>query len=567
MSILFRSSVTRCLVLLLLPSLLWAAKPPQAAIASAHPLATEAGFEILDQGGNAFDAAVAVAAVLAVVEPYSAGMGGGGFWLLHQAGSGSNVMVDAREMAPGAATRDMYLDAAGNVMREWSTIGPAAAAIPGQPAAFVHLAERYGRLPLEKTLAPAIRYAEEGFKVDDHYRRMATQARERLGRFPEARRVYLHQGDIPAVGHLLVQKDLAQVLRLLAEKGRDGFYDGEVAKKLVEAVQTDGGIWTLEDLKRYQVKERDPIIGNFRGAKIITAAPPSSGGIVMLQALTIIDEYKEGDFEPALMPHVTIEAWRRAYFDRARYLGDPDFVSMPIEGLLSYEYGIQMADSISDKQATPSQLLGKINAVQQGDNTTHLSVLDQDGNRVAATLSINTLFGSGYMPKGTGVLLNNEMDDFSAKPGVANVYGLVGNDANAIAPYKRPLSSMTPTFVEWDGKVAILGTPGGSRIITMVMLAVLDALEGKSPQQWVSEPRYHHQYLPDAVQAEPVYVGTEEARQLMLMGHKVESTGRPYGNMQAILWNQRSGSVEAASDPRGIGEALVRQKGSAPPAQ
>ena len=218
MSILFRSSVTRCLVLLLLPSLLWAAKPPQAAIASAHPLATEAGFEILDQGGNAFDAAVAVAAVLSVVEPYSAGMGGGGFWLLHQAGSGSNVMVDAREMAPGAATRDMYLDAAGNVMREWSTIGPAAAAIPGQPAAFVHLAERYGSLPLEKTLAPAIRYAEEGFKVDDHYRRMATQARERLGRFPEARRVYLHQGDIPAVGYLLVQKELAQVLRLLAEK-------------------------------------------------------------------------------------------------------------------------------------------------------------------------------------------------------------------------------------------------------------------------------------------------------------------------------------------------------------
>lgn len=558
MSILFRSSVTRCLVLLLLPSLLWAAKPPQAAIASAHPLATEAGFEILDQGGNAFDAAVAVAAVLAVVEPYSAGMGGGGFWLLHQAGSGNNVMVDAREMAPGAATRDMYLDAAGNVMREWSTIGPAAAAIPGQPAAFVHMAERYGRLPLEKTLAPAIRYAEEGFKVDDHYRRMATQARERLGRFPEARRVYLHQGDIPAVGYLLVQKDLAQVLRLLAEKGRDGFYDGEVAKKLVEAVQTDGGIWTLEDLKRYQVKERDPIIGNFRGAKIITAAPPSSGGIVMLQALTIIDEYKEGDFDPALMPHVTIEAWRRAYFDRARYLGDPDFVSMPIEGLLSYEYGIKMADSISDKQATPSQLLGKINAVQQGDNTTHLSVLDQDGNRVAATLSINTLFGSGYMPEGTGVLLNNEMDDFSAKPGTANVYGLVGNDANAIVPYKRPLSSMTPTFVEWDGKVAILGTPGGSRIITMVMLAVLDALEGKSPQQWVSEPRYHHQYLPDVVQAEPVYVGTEEARQLMLKGHKVESTGRPYGNMQAILWDTKAGLVDAASDPRGIGVALVR---------
>ena len=230
----------------------------------------------------------------------------------------------------------------------------------------------------------------------------------------------------------------------------------------------------------------------------------------------------------------------------------------PIEGLLSYEYGIQMGESISETQATPSQVLGKVSNVNQGDNTTHLSVLDTQGNRVAATLSINTAFGSGYVANGTGVLLNNEMDDFSAKPGTGNVYGLVGSEANAIAPGKRPLSSMTPTFVEWDGNVAILGTPGGSRIISMVMLGVLEALDGKSPKDWVSRPRFHHQYLPDEVQAEPTFVGSKDAKMLMLRGHKVTSTGRPYGNMQAIMWNTKTGNVEAASDPRGIGMSLVR---------
>ena len=495
--------------LLFLPLLANAATPPKAAIASAHPLATRAGFEMLDKGGNAFDAAVAVAAVLAVVEPYASGLGGGGFWLLHDGKTGTNVMVDAREEAPGAATRDMYLDSDGNVMREWATIGPAAAGIPGEPAALAHMAERYGKLPLSVTLAPAIKYAEEGFPVDERYRKMAVNARDHLGRFPEARRVFLNQGDIPFAGHLLVQKDLAATLRALAEKGRDGFYQGEVAKKLVDAVRTDGGIWSLDDLKHYKVVERDPIVGQFRGAKIISAAPPSSGGVVMLETLGIIDEYQDGKFDPALLPHVLVEAWRRAYFDRARYLGDPDFVTMPIDGLLSYEYHIKMADSITEDHATPSALLGKVQEVKQGNDTTHLSVLDKDGNRVAATLSINTAFGSGYMARGTGVLLNNEMDDFSAKPGASNVYGLVGNDANAIAPHKRPLSSMTPTFLEWNDKVAILGTPGGSRIITMVTLAVLDALDGKPPQEWVSRPRYHQQYLPDVVEGEPAFVGSE----------------------------------------------------------
>lgn len=557
-----KCSVRSCVFVVLLPLLSWtalaiAAKPSQPAIASAHPLATRAGVEILAKGGNAFDASIAVAAVLSVVEPYSAGMGGGGFWLLHEGSSQRNVMVDAREMAPGKATRDMYLDADGEVMREWAVSGPSAAAIPGQAAAFVHVAERYGKLPLADSLAPAIRYAREGFIVDEHYRKMATYARKRLSRYPEARSIFLIQGDIPAVGYVLVQTDLANTLTLLAEKGRDGFYAGEVAKKLVAGVEVDGGLWTLEDLKNYKVVERAPIEGTFRGAKIITASPPSSGGVVMLEALNIIDEFNDGEFDPALMPHITVEAMRRAYFDRSRYLGDPDFISMPIEGLLSYEYAIQAGENITVDRATPSARLGKAAPVQQGDNTTHFSVLDRQGNRVAATLSINTAFGSGYMPKGTGVLLNNEMDDFSAKPGTGNVYGLVGNNANSIAPGKRPLSSMTPTFVEWDGKVAILGTPGGSRIISMVMLAVLDALAGRSPEEWVSRPRFHHQYLPDVVQAEPSYVGSEDAKMLMLRGHKVQSTGRRYGNMQAIFWNTMTGEIQAASDPRGIGLSLV----------
>lgn len=546
-----------CIFVFSFPHCAAGALPPAAAIASAHPQATEAGFEILDRGGNAFDAAVAVAAALSVVEPYSAGMGGGGFWLLHEARDGRSVMIDARETAPGAATRDMYLDKDGEVVREWATTGPSAAGIPGQAAAFVHLAENYGRLPLDITLAPAIRLAREGFTVDEHYRVMAEYGRERLERFRDSRRLFLHQGDVPAVGHRIVQKDLARTLTLLAEQGREGFYEGKVARRLVKGVQDNGGLWTLEDLQDYRVKEREPMVATYGAARIVTAAPPSSGGVVMVQALNILEQLAK-EAEPALAPHALVEAWRRAYFDRARYLGDPDFVDLPLERLTGDEYAAELAASIKPDKATPSIKLGDVAAPAQGDHTTHFSILDQEGNRVSATLSINTSFGSGYVAEGTGVLLNNEMDDFSAKPGSPNAYGLVGTEANAIEPGKRPLSSMTPTFVEWDDKVAILGTPGGSRIITMVMLGVLDALSGAPPEQWVSRPRFHHQYLPDQVQAEPAFAESEAARELERKGHEVVSTERRYGNMQAIFWDSRYRLVQAASDPRGIGESAVR---------
>jgi gamma-glutamyltranspeptidase / glutathione hydrolase len=532
---------------------------PAAAIASAHPLATDAGFEILDQGGNAFDAAIAVSAALAVVEPYGSGMGGGGFWLLHQAETGRNVMIDGRETAPAAASRDMYLDNHGEVVRDWAINGPASAAIPGQPAALAHLAKRYGRLPLKTTLAPAIRLAEEGFPVSEHYRRMVLMRRDALTRAPDARRIFLDNGDIPTTGHRIIQTDLARLLTRFAEQGHDGFYRGELAQMLVDGVIDNGGLWALDDLANYQVIERDPIIGTFRGARIISAAPPSSGGVVLVQTLNMLERFNDGRIDPALLPHLAVEAMKRAYRDRAHYLGDPDFVEMPLSRLLDKEYASTLAHGIRLDRATPSASLGDPVTVQQGTHTSHFSIIDQQGNRVAATLSINLPFGSGFVVPGTGLLLNNEMDDFSANPGTPNAYGLVGGEANAIAPGKRPLSSMTPTFVEWDGKVAILGTPGGSRIISMVALAILEALDDQPPQTWVSRPRFHHQYLPDKVEAEPDFVGTAAGKSLLVRGHAMESTGRRYGNMQAILWSRGSSSLKAASDPRGEGKAEVRK--------
>ncbi len=552
------------LVVLALPG---HAKPPAAAIASAHPLATEAGFEILDQGGNAFDAAVAVSAALAVVEPHGSGMGGGGFWLLHQADGGRNIMIDGREAAPGAASRDMYLDNRGQVVRDWAVNGPSAAGIPGQPAALAHLASRYGRLPLSTSMAPAIRLAKQGFPVAEHYRRLALMRRDVLNRSPDARRIFLSNGEVPAAGQLIVQPELAELLEALAEHGHDGFYRGELAQKLVNGVLDNGGLWSVEDLASYKVVEREPVTGTFRGAKIISAAPPSSGGVVLIQALNILERFNDGRPDPALLPHLAIESMRRAYRDRALHLGDPDFVDMPITQLLDKDYATALAADIRLDRATPSASLGKPVTVEQGNHTSHFSIIDQDGNRVAATLSINLPFGSGFVVPGTGLLLNNEMDDFSANPGVPNAYGLIGGEANAIAPGKRPLSSMTPTFIEWDGKVAILGTPGGSRIISMVMLAALEALDGKPVKDWVSRPRFHHQFQPDMVRAEPDFVGTEAGKSLLVRGHEMESTGRRYGNMQAILWNSKTDTLEAAADPRGIGAARVAGQKSETPEQ
>lgn len=532
-------------------------KPPKAAIASAHPTATRAGMSILAAGGNAFDAAVAVGATLAVVEPYSSGLGGGGFWLLHRASDGKDVMLDGREKAPLAASRDMYLDADGNVVPGKSMDGPLAAGIPGVPAALVRLAKEYGKLGLKQDLAPAIQAARDGFLVTEHYRKMAGFRRDALRASPAAAAIFLDNNEVPALGHIIRQPDLARTLEALAEQGVDGFYAGKVGEALVAGARANGGIWTREDLQQYRTVEREPIVGQYHNYKIISAAPPSSGGVALVEMLHILEHFPLDSVDSAHRKHLIIEAMRRAYRDRAEYLGDPDFVQMPIEKLTGQDYAAQLAASIDPEEATLSSTLRPVAVHQEGPHTTHYSIIDRQGNRVSATLSVNYPFGSAFVPPTTGVLLNDEMDDFSAKPGVPNAYGLVGAEANAIAPGKRPLSSMSPSFVDGPNGVAVIGTPGGSRIITMVLLGILDDVAGNTPEHWVSLRRFHHQYLPDVVQYEDGALSKEEQTQLQLMGHVIRQVG-DYGNMQAILWDKKDNKVMAASDPRVEGLAEVK---------
>ena len=531
--------------------------PPAAAVASAHPLATAAGKEILDAGGNAFDAAIAVAAALAVVEPYSSGIGGGGFFLLHRAADTFDVMIDAREIAPGAAHRDLYLDDKGDIAPGRSMNGALAAGIPGLPAGLAHLGAHYGALPLTATLAPAIRYARNGFEVTAHYKMMAGFRTEAMNADPETARIFLADGAAPALGTVLKQPDLATTLERIAAKGKAGFYAGETAEKLVAGVRAGGGIWQEADLARYEVAERAPIVGSYRGIRIVSAPPPSSGGIVLVEALNILEAYDYSTLDAAQRAHLTIEAMRRAYRDRAEFLGDPDFTDVPVARLTDKAHARAIAGDLSLDHATPSSALKPIAPPPQGAHTTHFSVLDAAGNRVAATLSVNFPFGCAFTPPGTGVLLNNEMDDFSSKAMTPNGYGLVGVDANAIAPYKRPLSSMTPTFLETADRVGILGTPGGSRIISMVLLGTLSYADGKAPADWVATPRYHHQYLPDEVLYEPKAFDAATRAELERRGHTLTLSSREYGNMHAILWDRVQGEVSAASDPRGEGAALV----------
>ncbi|MBI1195938.1 MAG: gamma-glutamyltransferase [Gammaproteobacteria bacterium] len=536
-----------------------AVKAHEAAIASAHPLATAAGHEVLAAGGNAFDAAVAVSAALAVVEPASSGLGGGGFWLIHRQ-DGIELMVDGREKAPQAASRDMYLDKDGQVVPNASVDGALAAGVPGTVAALDFIAKHYGKLSLAQDLAPAIKLAREGFRVGDHYLRLARFRLPVLKRFESSGHL-LDRGEAPGEGFVLKQPDLANTLEAVAKNGADGFYSGDVAKRLVDAVRANGGLWTLDDLKDYSVSVRPPLWGEFQGMKITTASPPSSGGVGLLTMLNILSGYDLEKLSAGDRDHLIVEAMRRAYRDRAEYLGDPDFVAdMPISLLINPYYGRGLAQSIRMDRATASASLPGYNLGEQPEahNTTHFSIIDGDGNRVAATMSINYPFGSCLVAEGTGVILNDEMDDFSAKPGVPNVYGLIGSEANAIAAGKRPLSSMTPTFLEDDRGIVVLGTPGGSHIITMVLLATLDYAAGGTPNSMVAVPRFHHQFVPDQVGYEPGALSTEVVEDLKKRGHVLKAMSRTYGNMQVVMWDKERKRLLAASDPRGEGAAEVK---------
>ena len=534
-----------------------AVQPGRTAIATAHPAATVAGQETLALGGNAFDAAVAISAALAVVEPYGSGLGGGGFFLLREAGESPTYrFLDARERAPQAAHANLYrVD--GEIRKDLSLNGALAAAIPGLPAALVELAERFGRLPLRDSLAPAIRLARSGVSIDRIYRERAGWRIEAMRQNVETARIFLDKGEIPDEFGLLRQPELARTLEQLGSQGRPGFYAGTVAEQLVKAVHDAGGIWTLKDLANYRIVERKPLrVALDQGRELISAPPPSAGGIALGQSLLMLQQLPWQTTDRVQRTHLIVEVLRRAYRDRG-LLGDPDFVENPTQHLLAPAYLKQLVSSIDPQRATPSDSLPPSNTWHEGDHTTHFSVLDTEGNAVAATLSVNLPFGAAFTAPGTGVLLNNEMDDFAADVQGSNAYGLSGSQANSIAAGKRPLSSMSPSFIESTEDFASFGTPGGSRIPSMVLLAILEYLDRQPIEQWPAAVRFHHQYRPDLIEHEPDAFSPAELTALEALGHQIKSTGRQYGNQQVLLWDKQKGKVEAASDPRGIGTAVI----------
>jgi gamma-glutamyltranspeptidase/glutathione hydrolase len=543
--------------LLFWASLGWAQSPGHFAVATAHPQASAVGRQILADGGNAFDAAVAVSAALAVVEPYGSGLGGGGFFLLREAANPvRHRFLDARERAPLAATADMYLRD-GEVQRHLSLNGPLAAAIPGLPAALVELSKDRGRLPLAQSLAPAIALARQGFAVDAVYRERAGWRLAALRDDAESARLFLHDGDLPSLGHVLRQPELADTLERLAREGRAGFYAGPLARRLVDGVRGAGGIWSLADLAAYRTVEREPLRFTLHnGQQLISAPPPSAGGLAIAQSLGILERLDWRQADHLQRSHLVIEALRRAYRDRG-LLGDPDFVAAPLAQLLAAPYLDQLAASVKADRATPSSDLPPTSAWREGDHTTHFTVMDAEGNAVAATLSLNMMFGAAFTVPGTGVLLNDEMDDFAADLHGSNAYGLSASPANAIAAGKRPLSSMSPTFVDGPEVFASFGTPGGSRIPSMVLLGILAYLDDQPTHAWPAVPRFHHQYLPDVVEYEEDAFSGQQLDDLKALGHRLTPMKRAYGNLQVIHWDKRNGTVKAASDPRGIGTALV----------
>lgn len=527
--------------------------PGAAAIASAHPLATAAGNEVLRAGGNAFDAAVAVSAALMVVEPSGSGFLGGGMFLLHRARDGRNVVIDAREVAPLKATRDMFLGTDGNPVRGLSTNSALAAGIPGEAAGIAMLQSRYGRLKLAQTLAPAIRLARDGFDMYPRLRAGIGGKKSQLVKSKEAEAIWFRDGEALAVGARIQQPQLAQTLEILAKEGVDAFYKGRIAKQLVDGVQKMGGLWTMEDLAAYRALEREPLVGHYRGATIISAPPPTAGGVALIEALNVLSGYDLDKFDGVTRKHVIIEAMRRMHRDRAVYLGDPAFTDVPVKRLTDPDYAAGLRTSIRIDRATPSATLESApEAAAVGANTTHFSVLDKDGNRVAGTITLNAGFGAGLLIDGTGMILNNEMDDFSMKAGVPNIYGLIGASANAIAPGKRMLSSITPTFVESPRGYMIVGSPGGSLITGMVLLATLNWMDGMTAEQIVAAPRIHHQYQPDTLAYEAAALTPEEVAELKRRGHELQRR-ETWGNLQVVTFDAVTGKVSGASDPRGVG--------------
>ncbi|MBX8575685.1 gamma-glutamyltransferase [Pseudomonas cichorii] len=507
-------------------------------VVTAQHLATHVGVDVLKNGGNAVDAAVAVGYALAVVYPAAGNLGGGGFMTI-QLADGRKTFLDFREKAPLAATADMYLDKQGNVIPDLSSKGHLSVAVPGTVAGMELALSKYGTRKREEVIAPAIKLAEEGFVLQQGDVDLLSTATDVFrADMADSGSIFLDKGEPMKVGQKLVQKDLAKTLEEISSKGNDGFYKGWVAKALVDSSQAGKGIITQADLDHYKPRELAPVECDYRGYHVISAPPPSSGGVVICQMLNILEGYpmKELGFRSAQGTHYQIEAMRHAYVDRNSYLGDPDFVKNPIEHLLDKNYATKLRDAIEPQKAGDSNKIKPGVAPHEGNNTTHYSIVDKWGNAVSVTYTLNNWFGAGVMASKTGVILNDEMDDFTTKVGVPNMYGLVQGEANAIAPGKTPLSSMSPTIVTKDGKVVmVVGTPGGSRIITATWLTMLNVIDyGMNIQEAVDAPRFHQQWQPETTNLEEFAVSPDTRKILESWGHKFAGA-QPLNHLAAIL--------------------------------
>lgn len=520
-------------------------------VSSDHRLATQVGVDILRRGGNAVDAAVAVGFALAVVLPNAGNLGGGGFMLIHDARSGRDVALDFREMAPARASRDMYLDEQGNVAPGRSLYTHLAVGVPGTVAGLAHALDQYGSMKLKDVVAPAIRLAEVGFTVSDELAALLDTEKDHLGQWPSSRAIFFTDGRPLRAGEKLVQKDLAASLARIARQGPRAFYEGAIARRITDEMSRHGGLIGLNDLKGYKAVERTPVTGDYRGYTIVSMPPPSSGGTHIVQILNLLERYPLKDLGAgsAQAIHLEAEAMKLAYADRSEYLGDPDFTHVPVKGLTSKAYADELARKIDPDRATPAASIrpGRPQA-HESDQTTHFSVADSRGNVVATTYTLNLNFGCGVVVPGTGILLNNELDDFAAKPGVPNAFGLIGGDANAVAPFKRPLSSMSPTLVLREGKPwLVTGSPGGSRIITTTLQTLINTIDhGMNPAAAAAAPRIHHQWLPDELRVERG-LSPDTVERLTQKGHKVVER-QAMGRTQTIMI--RPDGFLGYSDPR-----------------
>ncbi|OBX03959.1 gamma-glutamyltranspeptidase [Gallibacterium genomosp. 3] len=520
-------------------------------VATEQHLATEVGLSILKEGGNAIDAAVAVGFALAVVLPNAGNIGGGGFMVLHDAKTGEDFAIDFREVAPLKAHKDLYLDEKGNVVDGKSLFTHFAVGVPGTVAGMEYALKKWGTMPLEKVIQPAIKLAEKGFIVSDTLADTLKIEKDNLGKWESTKAIFFKDGEPLASGDRLIQKDLAHSLKLIAKQGSKAFYQGEIAEKIVKEMEKHGGLISTQDMKEYQIVERKPVTGEYRGYKIVTMPPPSSGGAHLIQILNILERYplNECGANSAKAIQHYAEAMKLAYADRSEYLGDPDFVKIPLKGLISKKYADELAQKISDDKITPSSTIkpGKPQPYES-DQTTHFSVMDKFGNAVGVTYTLNLNFGTGIVAEGTGILLNNEMDDFSAKPGVPNAFGLIGGTANAIEAKKRPLSSMTPTLVMKDNKPwLVTGSPGGARIITTVLQSIVNTIDyNMNVAEAIMTPRVHHQWLPDELRIEEG-ISPDTIHLLEKQGYKV-ITKATMGRVQII--QAKDDGFYGASDPR-----------------